>query len=63
MTFTAVFFQGGTENGRWKRALAVTTEAEVRQQVLALEKAGYPALWHRTEVWDAIGLPEGAPRH
>lgn len=61
MTFTTIFYQGGSANGEWKRASACATDAEARALAESIERAGRPAMVNRTEVWDAIGLPVGAP--
>ena len=61
MTYTTVYYMGGTLNGRWQRALPVATKEEAIAQVADIERGGRVALYNRTEVWDAIGLPEGAP--
>ncbi|MFA9204824.1 MAG: hypothetical protein ACEQSH_00050 [Bacteroidia bacterium] len=63
MTYTVVYYIGGTERGSWKRTLAVPTQAEAAAMVADIERGGRVALYNRTEVWDAIGLPEGAPVH
>ena len=61
MSYTTIYYQGGSEFGSWKRALPVATEAEAVEMEASIQRAGRPALYHRTEVWDAIGLPTGAP--
>lgn len=60
-TWTLVYYQGGTVNGSWKRALPVATQAECLAQVAAEKKAGRHAYCGLTRDWDVIGLPEGRP--
>jgi hypothetical protein len=62
-TFTTVYYIGGTERGSWKRCLAVPTKAEAEAQAADIQRGGRVALVNRTEVWNSIGLPEGAPVH
>ena len=62
MTYTVVFYMGGTEVGSWKRALPVALKDEAIAMAADIERGGRVALWNRTEVWNSIGLPEGAPK-
>ena len=61
MTYTVIFYMGGTEVGSWKRALPASKDEAVAMAA-DIERGGRVALWNRTEVWDNIGLPEGAPK-
>ena len=61
MTYTVIYWMGGTQRGEWRRCLPVATMAEAQRQFGDIECGGRCALINRTEVWDAIGLPEGAP--
>ena len=61
-TWTVVFYMGGTQCGQWLRALPVPDQAAAEKMAEEIERAGRCAIINRTEVWDAIGLPEGAPR-
>lgn len=61
MTYTVIYWMGGTQRGEWHRCLPVATKAEAVRQVGEIEAGGRCAHYHRTEVWDSIGLPEGAP--
>ena len=61
MSYTVIYYVGGKQSGQWQRSLPVATEAEAKAQTAEIERAGRPALWHRTEVWDAVNLPQGAP--
>jgi len=63
MTYTVIYWMGGTEGGQWRRCLAVATQAEAKAMAADVQRGGRVALVNRTEVWDAIGMPEGAPRH
>jgi hypothetical protein len=61
-SWTVVYYMGGTQQGEWRRALPVATEADAQRMAEEIERGGRCALINRTEVWDSIGLPEGAPR-
>ena len=59
--FTVIYYMGGKESGQWRRCSSVATAREAVAQVADIERGGRPALYHETRVWDAVGLPEGAP--
>jgi len=61
-SYTVVFYMGGSAAGEWRRALPVASESEAREMAASIERGGRVALINRTEVWDAVGLPEGPPR-
>lgn len=61
MAFTVIYYAGGSASGEWRKTAPVATEAEAIQREADLERAGRPAMRQRSEVWDAIGLPSGAP--
>ena len=58
ITYTVIYCVGGTENFKWKRALPVATWGEALAQAETIERAGRPALIHKTKELDALGLPE-----
>lgn len=62
MTWTVVYYMGGTQHGEWRRALPVPSQEAAQQMADEIERGGRCALINRTAVWDSLGLPEGAPR-
>lgn len=63
-TFTVIYRTGGTHNFKWHRT------NETHHDYLAavefakdIERQGYPTLIHKTDMLDAIGLPESYDIH
>ena len=57
-TYTVIYRTGGTHNFQWKKALPLASMQEAIVQKNDLMRQGYPALIHRTDLLDSIGLPD-----
>lgn len=57
-TYTVIYRTGGTENFRWLKALPVATKVEAQELAISVRSYGRVAIVHRTDLLDAIGMPE-----
>lgn len=57
-TWTVIYRTGGTDNFQWHKALPVLSREEADTQKAVLTRQGYIALIHRTDLLEAIGLPD-----
>lgn len=62
MTYTVVYYMGGTMNGEWRRCMPVTTLDAANTMADEIERGGRVAIARPTREWDILGLPEGPPR-
>jgi len=62
MSYTVVYYTGGTEMGEWHRCTPVATLDAANDMADSVERMGYVAYCRPTREWDVLGLPEGPPR-
>ena len=57
--YTVIYRIGGTENCKWKRCLPVSTITEADKQAEGIERMGYKAVVHLTDILNWTGMPTG----
>ena len=62
MSYTVVYYTGGTAMGEWRRCTPVATLEEGNAMARDIERGGRVAYVRPTREWDILGLPEGPPR-
>ena len=62
MSYTVVYYMGGTEMGEWHRCQPVATLDAANDMADSVERMGYVAYCRPTREWNVLGLPEGPPR-
>lgn len=56
--YSVYYRTGGTENFNWQKTFITYTREEAIKEVERLEAMGFPARYAKTELLNAIGLPD-----